>query len=65
MKPIQDFFLFPHEWEALKNALQRDIASELGKATADDARSHWHIRNARMSQRILEAIFLSVPAAQN
>ncbi|TFW10400.1 hypothetical protein E4K72_01145 [Oxalobacteraceae bacterium OM1] len=63
MNGNQDCFLFPHEWDALKNALRRDISTELEKAGADAALANPHARNARMSQRILETLFADAAAA--
>ena len=57
MNRLPDCFLFPHEWEALKSVLQRDISNELLKASIDNELASWHWRNARISQRIFDLMF--------
>lgn len=47
--------LLPHEQRALIEALRRDARSEEDKAFFNTASSAYHLQNARMSVRILEA----------
>lgn len=56
MKLLEASHLFEHEWTALKDALMRDIEREMTMAQADTDFLHSHLYNARMSQRILQAI---------
>jgi hypothetical protein len=48
--------LHSFEFETLLEALRRDMRTQLRMATADNALADWHKRNARNSQRILEAL---------
>jgi hypothetical protein len=47
--------LFPNEQKALIEALRRDAQCERDKAFLNPALAEYHLQNARMSVRILEA----------
>ncbi|RJF92346.1 hypothetical protein [Noviherbaspirillum saxi] len=48
--------LCPYEFEALLNALRRDMRLQADLAKVDVEWANWHGNNARVSQRILEAL---------
>jgi hypothetical protein len=47
--------LFPYEWSALIAALRRDVDSERRKAERSPQWHGYHLANARMSIRLIEA----------
>jgi hypothetical protein len=48
--------LLPHEFEALMEALRRDLRSEIAKSKTDLAWTEWHCANVRKTIRILDTI---------
>jgi hypothetical protein len=48
--------LFPHEWEALLEALRRDLMVELAKCESDPIWADLHRINVTRNMRLLEAI---------
>lgn len=48
--------LFPHEQNALLDALRRDLRAELQRAAAKPEDAEYHRSNARNNLRILEAL---------
>jgi hypothetical protein len=48
--------LFPHEMEALLQALRRDLRSEQIKASMNPADADIHLCNVRFAQRVLEVL---------
>lgn len=48
-------YLLPHESDALIKALRRDMVSERNKALQDPRWKDYHLRNVRLTVRILEA----------
>jgi hypothetical protein len=56
MKLLGSSVLFTHEWDALKDALKRDIDREKEMAQVDTDFSYWHQYNAHMVQRLLNVM---------
>lgn len=54
MSPLGSTVLLKHEWDALKDALKRDIDREMKMAQVTTDFLHWHLYNARMGQRLLD-----------
>ena len=60
--------LFPHELQALLDALRRDLRMELSRAQTDAEWAAYHYNNARFNVRLLELLepgsSLSEPVAE-
>lgn len=56
MKRLGSSVLLEYEWDALKDALKRDIDREMKMAQVDTDFVHWHLYNARMAQRLLNVM---------
>lgn len=56
MRPLGSSVLLKYEWDALKDALKRDIDREMKMAQVDPDFLHWHLYNARMAQRLLNVM---------
>lgn len=48
--------LFPHEREALLEALRRDVRTEQCKVKTDPEDAHFHLANSRIGIQILEVL---------
>lgn len=48
--------LFPHELQALLDALRRDLRMELSRAQTDANWAAYHYSNARFNMRLLELL---------
>jgi hypothetical protein len=57
MKPLGSSVLLNYEWDALKDALKRDIDREMQMAEVNTDCLHCHLFNARMAQRLLDIIY--------
>jgi hypothetical protein len=49
-------FIFKHEFEALLEALRRDLRTEQEKAQGDTRHREWHLGNVRYAMRLLEIL---------
>jgi hypothetical protein len=48
--------LYPHEFEALLEALRRDMRTQLDLSQNDQKWATWHKMNARLDQRLLQTL---------
>ncbi|HZW20201.1 hypothetical protein [Noviherbaspirillum sp.] len=48
--------LFPHELQALLDALHRDLRMEMSRAEADAEWASYHYRNVRLNVRLIELL---------
>ncbi|OWW19263.1 hypothetical protein [Noviherbaspirillum denitrificans] len=48
--------LLPHEFDAMLQALRRDMRRELELAAIHKEDAAWHMTNARMAKRLLETL---------